>query len=110
MKVHRFPILLALGALPWLGCAGTAKSTQKEAQNLLLDDQKDIQKAEQNYRDAVLHSGQNSKEANKALNDIDAARNKLQIDQQRVNQVQGIQFTPGTTGPAVTPPPNPAPQ
>jgi hypothetical protein len=92
----RIAALLITSSL--IGCkTSQTRTSYTDMQTLLQDDQSSIARAQDTYRSQVLKHGAQSEEAQGALNEVFAAQNKLQVDQQRVRQVQAIQFSSMTT-------------
>jgi hypothetical protein len=84
--------LLVLAMVGLSGCASWGRHSSADAsQKLLLNDQRDIEKREARYKDAVLKHGESSDEAVEAKTEWDNAKNKLAADQIHVQQLQNIE-------------------
>ena len=106
---------ILMGALVVLmglsGCSTSKPSTvtsAEQGQKLLAEDQRAIEKAEAEWKEAVLKHGASSDEAVKAQTALDQAKNKLAADQTHVQQLQQIEARESqstTPTPTVTTPP-----
>jgi hypothetical protein len=84
-------------AILGLACAGARAAT--DPQQILADDQKEIQQAQENYTQTVLYHGATSDDALKAKNKWDGAKNKYEVDKMRVQQLQQMQSSGTVTAP-----------
>jgi hypothetical protein len=90
-RLISLPVVLVLGLTAFAAAA-------TDPQQLIADDQKAIQTATENYHQAILYHGSASDDAQQAMNKLDAAKNKLTIDQQRAAQLQEIERTTPASG------------
>jgi hypothetical protein len=110
MRAHFLIITAALSAA---GCSSMGHSdggSARASQELLLNDQKEIEQADSRYREAILKYGATSNETVAAKTALDNAKNKYVADQQRVQQLQGVNQQPDPVETTTRPAPPPAEQ
>jgi hypothetical protein len=89
-------MVLGMAGCSWNSSSKGMSTSESEISEILQEDQKRIDEAQENYRVAIVKYGDNSDEAKKALDELSAARNQYHIDVKRAQEARSVQFSTTT--------------